>query len=389
MNKTFFKTGLLIAAMAIFALPNGVFAEAVSVKIENGAVVKSGVAGTKYLIVDGKKWRIANGFTFNQLVLKGQKVLNISKEELAAFPDGEVLKLSKPKITGIIDMHEHFRAGANFEFYNDVVSKLGVAKTLFVPTGEGPNNKGYEKHTKALFDAYKKYPDNIIPFCSVDEKDTEAPAKFEKCLDGGGKGLKLMAGHPNFYTVPLDSDIMKSLFALADKKGVPVLIHVSAHTTPSMKEEFMNLMDTTPDLTLQYAHYCSTVYDAPYLEKCAEFLDKYPNLYFDTSMGGGLPRYLKQFSKDVTKIRDFILKYQDRVVFGTDFIITGGGSQTPDWILNRMMCDFSFLQEKWFRCPSGQEGQNAKYALLPGLNLPNDVLKKIFVENPKKYLKME
>ena len=387
MNKIFFKIGLSIVAILVLAMPFCAFAEtAIPPKIENGSIVKSSVAGVKYLIVDGKKWRIATGFTFNQLILKGQKVQIISKEELATIPDGEVLKLSKPKISGIIDMHEHIRAGANIEFYNGVVRGLGIVKTLFVPTGEGPNNKGYEKHTKALFDAYKKYPKSIIPFCSADEKDPTAPVKFEKCLKDGGKGLKLMSGHPNFYTAPVDSDIMKSLFAVADKNNVPVIIHVSVHTTPSMKAEFMRLMDTTPNLTLQFAHYCSTIYDAPYLEVCEEFLDKYPNLYFDTAMGGGLPRYMKQFSKDVTKIRDFILKYQDRVVYGTDFIITGGSSQTPEWIRNRMMCDFSFLQEKWFRCPSGQEGQ---YALLPGLALPQDVLKKIFVENPKKYLKLD
>jgi hypothetical protein len=51
----------------------------------------------------------------------------------------------------------------------------------------------------------------------------------------------------------------------------------------------------------------------PQLELCAETLDKFPNVYIDISMGGGLKRYMRYFDENPELWRNFILKYQDRI----------------------------------------------------------------------------
>ncbi|MBI4994833.1 amidohydrolase family protein [Candidatus Peregrinibacteria bacterium] len=356
---------------------------------KDGSAIRLKGTQKNYLIVNGEKRLIENFFTLNELGIKLKNVSKVEKEIFDNLPLGEPIKISPPKIKGMFDMHEHYRNGAKPEQYLDIADRLGIEKVIFVPTGEGPDNKGYKKHTEALFKAYAKYPDRIIPFCTIDEADMEAPKIFEQCLDRGGKGLKLIGGHPNFYDVPLDNDIVKQLFNIAEKRDMPVMVHVSIITQKQAKEEFKNVLDQFPFVRVQFAHYCSSIYDGINLDQCAEFLDKYPNLYIDLSMGGGIARYFKYMTETggLEKIKDFILKYQDRIFYGTDSIIAGAGPTTDKkWLRARMMCDLSLHQEKWYRCPAINKGE---YTLLPGFNLPEDVLRKLYVDNPKKFLKIE
>lgn len=386
MKKILWK--ISVALLAVF-LPLAVFAET-SAAFPDGTVLQARGMLRRYFMKDGTKMPIKNAYTFRELGIPQKDVLKVKKQQLQEIPEGETLKISRPKFSGMFDMHEHFRAGGDMDLYLRVAKELGVEKAVFVPTGMGPDNKGYKSHMAALLEEQKKHPDRVIAFCTVDEADPEAPKIFEQCIKDGGKGLKLLVGHPEFYDTAIDAPVMKELFEVARKYDVPVLVHISIITTPKMKPEFMNLLDEFPDVRVQYAHYCSTVYNGVNLEQCAEFLDKYPNLYLDLSMGGGIQRYFKymtQSAEDLKEIRDFIITYQDRIFYGTDMIVAAGKSPTrnPDWVRGRMMCDFSLHQERWYRCPTVNKGE---YALLPGLELPNEVLEKMYVKNPKKFLNL-
>lgn len=351
----------------------------------DGTVLQIKNSQQKFFIFNGKKMKIATPYTFKELGVAKKDVVNVSEAALAAIPDGETLRISPPRIRGMFDMHEHFRAGGNAELYLDVASKLGIAKTVFVPTGSGPDNKGYKEHMAALLALQKKYPDQVIAYCTVDEADPQAPEIFEKCLDNGGKGLKLIGGHPEFYDVPLNNDVVRQLFEIARDRDVPVLVHVSIITLTKAKDEFKSVLSEFPDVRVQFAHYCSSIYNGINLEQCSEFLDAYPNLYIDLTMGGGILRYFKYMTEDMKKIRDFVLKYQDRILSGSDLIIASGSSPTTNrqWLRNRMMCDFSLHQEKWYKCSVMNKGE---YALLPGFGFPEEVLRKLYIENPKKFL---
>lgn len=314
--------------------------------------------------------------------------------------DAEVSKISRPRISGIIDMHEHYRAGAKISTYFDVSRKLGIKKTLFVPTGEGPDNAGYEEHMRELLKLQKRFPQRIIAFCTVDSADPEAPDIFKDCLNKGGKGLKLMSGHPNFYTHPLDSEIMRELFGLAREHGVPVLIHASIINFETMKDELMSLLNAFPDVRVQFAHYCSTIMKGINLNQCEEFLDRYPNLIIDISMGGGIKRYHKymsQSAENMQKIKDFLLKYQNRIVYGSDMILSHIGHSTEKhWLRDRIMCDLNLHQKKEYKCAGADEntggntGENTgnAAALLPGFDFSDEILRKIYIENPKAFLKL-
>src|SRR3989338_5416605 len=318
-KKFFISAAIFSAAFAVF-LP---FAANAQQLPADGSVLRDPLFPKKFLMVNGAKWLIFNEFTFNQLGIKREDILLAVRAALDEIPDGETFIIRPPRFSGILDMHEHYSKGGNMKSYLDVAAKLGVSKTVFLPTGGQPDNHGYKENMAQLLELKKQFPDRIIAFCTVDEADPDAPEIFKKCLDDGGKGIKLMAGHPNFYDVPIDDEKIRALFEIANERDVPVIVHMSIINVPKIKDEFMRLMDGFPNTRLQFSHYCSTIYNGINLDQCAEFLDKFPNMYIDLSMGGGITRYFKYLSDpaNLQQVKDFIVKYQDRILYGTDMIL--------------------------------------------------------------------
>ena len=229
----------------------------------------------------------------------------------------------------------------------------------------------------------KLYPEKIIPFCTIDESDPNAPEIFEECLKAGGKGLKLIGGHPKFYDTPLNSEIMYKVYQKAEQYKVPVLLHGSIITIPELIDQLEQIYSDFPEVTFIHAHYCSSIMKGINLEKCANFLDKYPNLYIDLSMGGGIKRYHRYFRQDLEKVKDFILAYQDRILFGSDIILNRSVSKNFDWLYQRVRCDIELHQKESYTCDFGEKDQ-----VHQGFNLPREVLIKLYYENPKKALNL-
>ena len=290
-----------------------------------------------------------------------------------------------PRVKGIIDTHEHYTVGGNMQEFLQLSEELGIRKTVFLPTGMAPDNDGYKENMRALLEMQKQYPDQIIAFCTVNAGDQKAPEIFEDCLNNGGKGLKLIDGHPEFYNAPLNSPNMKRLFEIADRRKVPVLMHVSMYRLPKAGNEFKELLDQFPTVRVQVAHYCCAIYEGVHLEICSELLDRYPNVYVDLSMGVGLKRAFQYMRKDLKPIKDFILKYQDRITYGSDIILSSEGlSSSGKWLRDRMSCDLSALQDDQVYCPVILSNTEMP---VPGFSLPQEVLQKILVRNPSNMLK--
>jgi predicted TIM-barrel fold metal-dependent hydrolase len=283
---------------------------------------------------------------------------------------------------GKIDMHEHYRDGGDVEEFLKAAGCLGISKVVFLPTGLGPDNEGYEQHQESLIKHIKKeYPDKVIAFCTIDEADPRAAEIFEQCLKDGADGLKLIGGHPNFYDEPLNSENMYKVYQKASEYGVPVLLHGSIMNIKGLKEQLEQVYADFPEVTFIHAHYCSTIMSGIHLDQCAELLDKYPNLYIDLSMGGGIERYHGYFRLDISLITDFIVTYQDRILFGSDIILDTSKYKDFDWLYKRIKCDIDLHQQEYYECSFGEE-ENPK----PGFCLDEEVLRKLYYDNPRKVL---
>ena len=105
------------------------------------------------------------------------------------------------------------------------------------------------------------------------------------------------------------------------------------------------------------------------LDRLSNLMDKYPNLYMDITPA--LPIY-KDLSKDPEKSREFFLKYQDRIYYGTDAESNLVGERLA-YNRKKVKIITAFLEQD-------KTVQIEDYTINP-INLPSDVLEKIYYKN--------
>lgn len=292
-----------------------------------------------------------------------------------------------------IDMHEHFRAGGDARYFLLAMAAAHIEKMVLVPTDWPPSNPKYKENLTAALDAKKKYPDKFLVFATAWNKDPEAAAIIEQALKDGADGIKFIdwlssSKYPD-DAGPVDSPNMYKVYEVARKYQVPVLLHIDYQKKPEWKTQFERVAQDFPDVKFILAHYCRAASGkSTKLSLCAQTLDKFPNVYTDISMGGGLRRYMKYFDKNPRAFRNFIIKYQDRILWGADVIIDGRPYKDEEknsaWIFKRMLTDFSMFKNLRYRTFTDAHDQK----IHQGLALPDEVLQKIYWENPKKILKL-
>ncbi|MBU1992651.1 MAG: amidohydrolase family protein [Patescibacteria group bacterium] len=283
---------------------------------------------------------------------------------------------------GKLNMHEHMISSGDPDTLLKIMGIFGMSKVFLMPTGVAPDNKYHDKYQAYLFKLQRRYPDKIMVWCTVDEADPLAAKEFETCVKTGGKGLKLIGGHPAFYDEPLNSGNMMRVYQVADKYNLPVIIHGSIVNIPAVKDELEDVYGSFPDVTFVQAHYGSVIMKKMDLELIEGFLVKYPNLYLDMSYGGGIQRHLRFYKQDPQKIHNFILKYQDRLMYGVDMIMSK--NTELDYLYDRMKCDYDLHKSDRFYCEYASDPDEPQV----GFALPRAVLKKIYYLNPKRILGM-
>ena len=72
-------------------------------------------------------------------------------------------------------------------------------------------------------------------------------------------------------------------------------------------------------------------------------------------MGGGPKRYMRYFDADPKRWHDFVLRYQDRLLWGTDTILDGNPSKDAAWVWRRMRTDFLMFQSSFYQSPFHQD----------------------------------
>jgi predicted TIM-barrel fold metal-dependent hydrolase len=150
-------------------------------------------------------------------------------------------------------------------------------------------------------------------------------------------------------------------------------------------KQVLNVLKRHPHLKVIFAHF---FFLSAQLERLADYLDQFPNMHVDLTPG--IEMYFN-FALDVDKTRDFFMKYQDRIVFGTD-IGAKALLTSPDEGINktesfsRIHVIRSFLEhEGGFKLENNSGflfgDPNHQFS---GIGLPDDVLEKIYHLNFEK-----
>ena len=165
-------------------------------------------------------------------------------------------------------------------------------------------------------------------------------------IEAGCDGMKMLEGKPTERKAlgeALDSPDYDSYYAYLESEGIPLLYHVADPGTfwdpkapKAIREgpwfygaggyqskeqiygEMEHVLEKFPGLRVTFAHFYFLSAD---LERAGGFLDKWPNVNFDLTPGGEM---YWNFSKDPGRAREFFVRYQDRILFGTDNMAGSG-----------------------------------------------------------------
>jgi predicted TIM-barrel fold metal-dependent hydrolase len=147
---------------------------------------------------------------------------------------------------------------------------------------------------------------------------------------------------------------------------------------PSYNEQMLardNMLARFPNLKYVGLHLFSLEWS---LDEVANRLDRFPNTM--TDLAERICHVQLQSQKNHKKVRDFFIKYQDRIIYGTDVI--DDGSLTDTELCNK----FKTLWEKhwtFFATSNTLKAPEFK-GTFKGLELPTTVLEKIFITNAAK-----
>lgn len=222
-----------------------------------------------------------------------------------------------------INMHEHLQNMKDVEPYLEMTQELNIQKTLLLGSPKETllsrgGFKDYDKNNDELLKIKEKYPNNFEVLCTTYWHDKDQVTKIASCRSRGAKGVKLYNGHSSFYELPLDDPSMLPVYKYIEENGLILLIHVNAN---NYLNEFKNVLQKFPKMKVICPHFCLFSKKLGELEK---LMDKYPNLYTDTSFGhiDFTVSGLKRMSQRKTEFINFIKKYPNRVFFGTDQVVT-------------------------------------------------------------------
>jgi len=215
------------------------------------------------------------------------------------------------------------------------------------------------------------FRDTSGQFILIDDPRLDPVLDF---IESRGKALVNHNAEPKNCWMPLEEMTVKGDSSYFSRHPQ---YHMYLHPEYPSYEELIAARDRMlakhPDLRYIGCHLGSQEWD---VEVLAKSLDEFPQMTVD--MAARIPHFKIQ---DRDKVRDFIIRYQDRLLYGTDFIMRGTGD--PGWTgkMAREMLGHTWMPDWEYFTTDNIFTQNDKVREYRGLDLPAPVLRKIYYEN--------
>ncbi len=212
------------------------------------------------------------------------------------------------------------------------------------------------------------FRDSLGNFIFLDDPLFEPILEF---MEGSGLTLLTHIGEPKNCWLPIESMTVngdKSYFA--ENPQYHMYLHPDYPSHERLMESRDNVLARYPDLLMVGAHMGSLEWDVDVL---AERLDRYPNFAVDLAA-----RVCHLQVQDRQKVIDFILRYQDRILYATDMSVSGDNFKgKKDWIETEWRTDWAYFATDSLMQSRNVEGE------FRGLNLDKEVLEKIYANNAR------
>lgn len=324
----------------------------------------------------------------------------------------KVTRVEKPAFP-VVDIHNHLGNGKGSltpERVGKILAEMDAAGIRTVIDLDGSWGDALKETIQALD---KSHPGRFCTFANVnfdgiDDADwsKREAASLEEGFKEGARGLKL---YKNFGLgvryrdgrfMPVDDPKLNPVWDMCAKYKRPVIIHTAdpaAFWTPLDKnserwhelnrnpgwvfgggkyphrEELLGQLDhviaSHPNTTFISTHFGNNAED---LGAVARQMEKYPNMWVD------IDARISELGRQPYTARRFFLKYQDRIMFGTDTY--------PDREAYRIYFRFLETDDEYFDPAKSHHLQG--FWMIYGIFLPKDVLAKVYYKNADRLLDM-
>jgi predicted TIM-barrel fold metal-dependent hydrolase len=316
-----------------------------------------------------------------------------------------------------IDFHVHGRGLNSEAAYKELIAlmdDIGMGAIVNLNGGSG-------QALDAVLAAGAPHRDRVANFITFSAEGINEPgwsqkfaAEMERAFKAGAAGMKVHKAlgvdvkNPDGTFIQADDPRLDPVWAMAAKYDKPVMIHLGdsigrfypispkneryeaglwrgdeannyAKTGPAfevVEKAREHMHRKHPKTRFVNAHLAMLYYDP---EKLATFLDTYPNADVEISATvqdlGRAPRFW----------REFLVKYQDRVFFGTDGSQSRGADEfwRPHWRALETLDEY-YPHPAQVRTSGGSPGHGRWH--IAGLGLPDAVLRKIYYQNALRHL---
>lgn len=346
------------------------------------------------------------------------------KSKNAEKPSDESQKISVEQQTiKKIDVHAHFKyerdyLPAFFKKWN--MQALLVDVAISDSVGVNRSWDEYLAHTKAQPDLF--FLCSSLIGVDIDKPDfaTKAIAQIEQEILSGARMFKvwknfgMVTKDASGKFIQIDDARLQPIWNFLKDRNIPVMAHIGepvqawrplddpnnphygyytdhpeyhAYQHPEIPsyETIITARDNwianNPDLKILCAHMGSMSHD---VDMVAERLDKFPNIYVEPAA-----RFGDLVGQDSDKVKAFFEKYQDRIMFGTDY---GTSSAQNEKTIEELKSEEQNLDESYHRLwnyVSTKDSIAERGQKNVGLGLPVEVLNKFYYQNVVDFLKLD
>ena len=341
--------------------------------------------------------------------------------EVPAMPKA-LMKLPRTGITRakfpVIDFHLHGGSLKTADDYRKMIALMDKTGVAAICNMDGGFGKAFDQNMM-VGEAFR---DRIIHFARINWQGINEPgwsertaAELERCFRAGAQGLKIAKELGLVYKnsdgtyIQADDPRLDAVWEMCAKYNKPVMIHLSdsygrflpigpeneryeaglwrsspegnyyhtGHPTPDAIEKAReNMHARHPNTRFVNAHFAMLYYD---MDKVAALLDKYPNADIELSAT------VQDLGRAPLMIRKFFLKYQDRILFGSDGNPSRGSEEfwEPHWRFLETF-DEHFDHPAQLRSATGAP-LHGRWRI-SGIGLPDGVLRKVYYANALRYL---
>jgi predicted TIM-barrel fold metal-dependent hydrolase len=294
--------------------------------------------------------------------------------------------------------------------------------TLLSINSEVPDYPPVDSQQHYILQLRHQYPNDLYYLSAFETETINQPgwvdrqlSYLKKSFDSGALGIKVWKNigmtlrdkDSNF--IMIDNPVFDPIFNYLEQNNIPVIGHIGEPkncwlpldqmTTNNDRAYFTahpeyhmylhpeypsydtiiecrdRLLEKHPNLKFIGAHLGSMEWD---VDEIAKRLDKFPNLYMEPAERFGQLQY--QSIQNWQKVHDFFIKYQDRIMYGTD--LEDSYLMDPEEIKKHA---HEIWVRDWRYLTTADSLQSAFVnQKFKGLQLPKTVIDKIYYSNPEK-----